>query len=66
MTRQDCIGKDRKRTRKELVSWCFEPSQPLGVTSGLNEKGVETGNKERTGHQQTRHDWTAKEQGRRG
>ena len=21
-----------------LVSWCFEPSQPLGVTSGLNTK----------------------------
>ena len=21
---------------EELVSWCFEPSQPLGVTSGLN------------------------------
>ena len=23
-------------SRRLLVSWCFEPSQPLGVTSGLN------------------------------
>ena len=23
-------------TKYKLVSWCFEPSQPLGVTSGLN------------------------------
>ena len=22
---------------KEFVSWCFEPSQPLGVTSGLRQ-----------------------------
>ena len=21
----------------ELVSWCFEPSQPLGIISGLKE-----------------------------
>ena len=26
--------------RARLASWCFEPSQPLGVTSGLYVRGV--------------------------
>ena len=28
----------RERGRESLVCWCFEPSQPLGVTSGLRER----------------------------
>ncbi|WP_419589404.1 hypothetical protein, partial [Thiolapillus sp.] len=27
----------REETRKKLVSWCFEPSQPQRITSGLNK-----------------------------
>ena len=26
--------------RSELVNWCFEPSQPLGIISGLKETFV--------------------------
>ena len=33
-------GRERKLI-SYLVSWCFEPSQPLGVTSGL-EGSVKT------------------------
>ena len=25
---------------KKLVSWCFQPSQPLQVTSGLNRNSI--------------------------
>ena len=29
--------KERKRQRVYLNNWCFEPSQPLGIISGLKE-----------------------------
>ena len=34
----------RRRKKKKTVSWCFEPSQPQGITSGLRKKkeGQET------------------------
>ena len=30
--------KKKKKQENELVSLCFEPSQPLGVTSGLKQE----------------------------
>ena len=32
---RDC--KQKVKPREELVSWCFEPSQPHGVIPGLSE-----------------------------
>ena len=32
----------------ELVNWCFEPSQPLGIISGLEETFIERYTVERT------------------
>ena len=31
-----------------LVNWCFEPSQPLGIISGLKETFIERYRVERT------------------
>ena len=28
----------KKKRKKKLVSWCFEPSQPQRITSGLKGK----------------------------
>ena len=33
---------NKRSTKKRLVSWCFEPSQSLGVTSGLDEEKTES------------------------
>ena len=32
----------------KLVDWCFEPSQPLGITSGLKETFIKSYIVERT------------------
>ena len=33
-------GEQKRREReRELASWCFEPSQPQRITSGLRERG---------------------------
>ena len=31
-------GLKKQQKKTQLVSWCFEPSQPLRITSGLNNK----------------------------
>ena len=36
------------RTVLELVNWCFEPSQPLGIISGLKETFIKRHVAERT------------------
>ena len=33
---------------EELVTWCFEPSQPLGITSGLKETFIKRKTVEKT------------------
>ena len=35
-------------TPEELVNWCFEPSQPLGITLGLKETFIKRYIVERT------------------
>ena len=34
--------------KKSLVNWCFEPSQPLGIISGLKETFIKRYKVERT------------------
>ena len=42
-------GGEREREReKEIVNLCFEPSQPLGIISGLKETFVKRYKVERT------------------
>ena len=31
-------AKDRQTDREILISWCFEPSQPQRITSGLEKE----------------------------
>ena len=38
----------RGKHSKKLVNWCFEPSQPLGITSGLKETFIKRYIVERT------------------
>ena len=32
------MEEEEEEKESELVSWCFEPSQPQRITSGLKEK----------------------------
>ena len=32
-----CVRERERERERDLVSWRFEPSQPLGIISGLNE-----------------------------
>ena len=40
----------------ELVNWCFEPSQPLGIISGLKETFIKRHKVERTNKAEMRPD----------
>ena len=40
--------KKKKERKKELVNGCFEPSQPLGIISGLKETFIKRYKVERT------------------
>ena len=43
------FAREREREReRERVNWCFEPSQPLGITSGLKETFIKRYKVERT------------------
>ena len=46
---------ETKRLRqRELVNWCFEPSQPLGIISGLKETFIKKYTVERTNNAEIR------------
>ena len=36
------------KSKEDFVNWCFDPSQPLGITSGLTETFIERYIVERT------------------
>ena len=53
----ECIAVERRRrgrkgqrevVRERLVNWCSEPSQPLGIISGLKETFIKRHRVERT------------------
>ena len=43
-----------KERQRQLVHWCFEPSQPLGIISGLKETFINRHIVERTSKQEIR------------
>ena len=46
-------GRGAARRVSYLVDWCFEPSQPLGITSGLKEAFIKRYIVERTSKTET-------------
>ena len=45
---------EQNQKTKSLVSWCFEPSQPLGIISDLNETFVSAEIRQEVQNQKTK------------